>query len=68
MFRHHTDPKYYDPEAPSKVFVPVCNPDDLDEKQRAIVEAMPDTDTAVEAEKGDFQIDEDQIEAAHKRM
>jgi hypothetical protein len=44
MFRHHKDPLYYDTQANSKIFVPVDTLENLDDKQRAIVDTFPEED------------------------
>jgi len=71
MHRSIRDPLYYDPDAPSKVFVPLQSMDELDDEKRKIVEAMPDADLGKlndeEQKKEDLQIEEDHFYAAKKR-
>ena len=52
MFRDHTDPLYYDPNAPPKIFVPVVPQESLTEEQKTIVESFPAEDRGEVQEYG----------------
>lgn len=42
MYRHHTDPLYYDPTASGRILVPVTEP--TDKAKQAIIESVPAED------------------------
>ena len=42
LYRHHTDPLYYDPNANQRIFVPVGEYAGMTESQRKIIDSMPE--------------------------